>query len=245
MKVIGITQARVGSTRLPGKVLLLIKGKPLLKYHLERVTQSKMVHKWVVATTQESGVESIISIANSCHVSCFQGNLDNVLNRFYEAVKDELADYIVRVTSDCPLIDPKLIDAVVEFAIENDLRYCKTSDNYPDGFDVEVFKFSELKEANESASLMSDKEHVTPFIRRKVAELGSRTEFDYPVNYNKVRLTVDEANDFETISLLIDKLGSNRTWSEYTEYVINNQEFFSNQGIIRNEGYLKSIEKDK
>jgi len=157
VKVIGVTQARVGSTRLPNKVLLKINDKTLLEYHLDRLTKSAEVNKWIVATTNEQGSDEIVKISNKFHISAFKGDTDNVLNRFYEAVKNENPDYIVRVTSDCPLIDSTLIDKVISHAIKNSLDYCRTSDCYPDGFDVEVFKFSELQFANFNAKLLSDK----------------------------------------------------------------------------------------
>jgi spore coat polysaccharide biosynthesis protein SpsF len=245
VKVIGITQARVGSTRLPRKILLKINEKSLLAYHLERVSRSEKVNKWIVATTQENGSEEIVLIADNYNICCFQGDVNNVLNRFYEAAKDEKPDYVVRVTSDCPLIDPKLIDDIVTYTINNNMDYCKTSEDFPDGFDVEVFKFSELEIANDNAVLGSDKEHVTPYIRKRAINKGDQINFKYPINYSNIRLTVDEASDFDTIQILINKIGIEHSWTTYTEYVLSNIFLFSNQDIIRNEGYLKSIQKDQ
>jgi spore coat polysaccharide biosynthesis protein SpsF len=244
VKVIGVTQARVGSTRLPNKVLLKINDKTLLEYHLDRLTKSAEVNKWIVATTNEQGSDEIVKISNKFHISAFKGDTDNVLNRFYEAVKNENPDYIVRVTSDCPLIDSTLIDKVISHAIKNSLDYCRTSDCYPDGFDVEVFKFSELQFANFNAKLLSDKEHVTPFIIRRALEKEQKIDFDCNSDYNKIRLTVDEKEDFNSIQTIINKLGSNKSWIEYTQYIINNVNLFNNQSIIRNEGYINSLKKE-
>ena len=245
VNVIGVTQARVGSTRLPNKVLLKINNKTLLEYHLERLIKSKKIDKWVVATTKEIGSDEIVSIASLHQISSYKGDTENVLNRFYEAVKFYNPNYVVRVTSDCPLVDADLIDKIVSYTIENKLDYCRTSESYPDGFDIEVFKFSELEIANYNASLFSDKEHVTPFIRRRALEKKQQINFDCTSDFKKVRLTVDEKEDFNSIQLLINELGPNKSWIDYTEYVINNLSQFNNQSIIRNEGFLNSLKNDK
>jgi spore coat polysaccharide biosynthesis protein SpsF (cytidylyltransferase family) len=244
VKVIGVSQARIGSTRLPNKVLLKINDKALLEYHLVRLIKSTKVNKWIVATTNEQGSDEIVKIADTFHVSTFKGDTENVLNRFYEALKHENPDYVVRVTSDCPLIDANLIDEIVSYTIDNKLDYCKTSESYPDGFDVEVFKFSELEFANFNVKLVSDKEHVTPFIRRRSLEKKQEIFFDCTSDYKKIRLTVDEKEDFRTIQFLINKLGPNKSWIDYTQYVINNLTEFNNQSIIRNEGFLNSLKND-
>ncbi len=244
VNVIGVTQARVGSTRLPNKVLLKINNKTLLEYHLERLIKSKKINKWVVATTKEIGSDEIVSIASLHQISSYKGDTENVLNRFYEAVKFYNPDYVVRVTSDCPLVDADLIDKIVSYTIENKLDYCRTSESYPDGFDIEVFKFSELEIANYNASLFSDKEHVTPFIRRRALEKKQQINFDCTSDFKKVRLTVDEKEDFNSMQHLINELGPNKSWIDYTEYVINNLSQFNNQSIIRNEGFLNSIKND-
>ena len=128
MKIIGVTQARIGSSRLPRKVLLTINDKTLLEYHLERAMQSKLVNKWIVATTDEPESDLICDIANKLQISSYKGSLNDVLDRFYQSVKNENPDYVVRVTSDCPLLDATLVDEVVQFCIDNKLDYCKIDD---------------------------------------------------------------------------------------------------------------------
>lgn len=242
MKVLGITQARVGSSRLPHKVLMEIKGKSILQYHLERALRSLKVDQWIVATTNEPESSCITDIAEKCGVKTYQGDLENVLYRYYEAAKIISPDYVVRITSDCPLVDPELIDQVVDHAIHNNLTYCRTSEEFPDGFDVEVFSFTELVNAFHNATLKSDKEHVTPYIRRN----NENTLWQYPSpgNFKTIRVTVDELNDFESMCIIIDKLGANLSWTEYTSFIQQNPSYFTNQHIIRNEGYLKSREND-
>jgi spore coat polysaccharide biosynthesis protein SpsF len=245
VKIIGVTQARVGSTRLPNKILLKINDVSILEYHLLRITKSKFVNNWIIATTHEDGVESILSIANKLKIKYFQGDTNNVLNRFFQAVKNEAPDFVVRVTSDCPLIDPTLIDEVVSYAIHNDFDYCSTSDNFPDGFDVEIFRFKELVIANENAILNSDKEHVTPFIKKQARESKRYGTYSNSLDFHNIRLTIDELSDFDAVSLLINNLGPNQTWEDYTKFVTNNLDLFPNQSIIRNQGYLESLKKDK
>lgn len=245
MKVVLITQARFNSTRLPGKVLMEIDGQTLLQIHLRNLKKSKEVNNFIVATTLEVESTQICQIAKSELFDTYKGSLQDVLDRFYRASKSYNPDYIVRVTSDCPLIDPVLLDDIVKYTIENGLSYSCTSDSYPDGVDVEVMKFSELEEANELATLPSDREHVTPYIKRKPANSRSENRYYTEKNYNHIRFTVDEKNDFEAIKILIKNLGSNARWFEYADFINENISLFSNQTIIRNEGYLISLNKEK
>src|SRR6056297_2089320 len=138
MKVIAVTQARIGSTRLPKKILKKVNGKSLLEIHLLRILNSKRIDKVKVATTNEPEVEKIIEVANKVGVAYYQGDIQDVLDRFYQTLKNEKADYVVRLTSDCPLIDPVLIDKIIEFTLDNDLEYCSNTleETYPDGQDV-------------------------------------------------------------------------------------------------------------
>ena len=251
VNVILVTQARVGSTRLPSKILKEIGGISLLQIHLERLKKSRYGDNLVVATTFEDGVEQIIKIANSVQVAYYQGDTDDVLGRFYNAVKDRNPDYIVRVTSDCPLLDPVLMDEIIQLAVDNNLDYTTNTliENFPDGQDVEVIKWSALKKSWIETTLNSDREHVTPYVRKNSSFFGkglfTSKNFDSSVNYNKVRMTVDEIKDFDAIKTLVDNLGTNKNWKVYTDYILNNPDLFFNQKIIRNEGSLISNDKIK
>ena len=167
MKVLLITQARIGSTRFPGKVTKMIGNTTLLGLHLQRVKESKKVTDWIVATTYENGVEQIIDIANNAGVKVYQGELNDVLDRFYQAALPYQPDYVVRVTSDCPLVDAHLIDEVIDLTIRNEADYGANilKEEFPDGQDVEVFTFKALEKAWNEAKLSSEREHVTPYIR--------------------------------------------------------------------------------
>lgn len=250
LKIFIVTQARVGSSRFPKKVLKKIGKETMLSLHLKRLQKSKLATKIIVATTHEIGADKIISISEKLGVSSFQGSTQDVLDRFYKSVVNEKPDFIVRVTSDCPLIDPSLVDNVIEMTINNKLDYGANilKEEFPDGQDVEVFTFNALKKAWEEATLPSDREHVTPYIRKNSSfnqgQLFESKNFDAPNNYNHLRMTVDEPADLETIKILIDKLGDNETWETYSEYIIQNNSKLKSQSIVRNEGYLKSLNKD-
>tara|TARA_Y100001958_G_C21248715_1_gene581906 strand:- start:28463 stop:29215 length:753 start_codon:yes stop_codon:yes gene_type:complete len=250
MKILAITQARIGSRRLFKKILLKVKSKSLLEIHLERIMKSKKINKLMLATTNELHVEKITKICKKLDVNYYKGSTNNVLDRFYNASKDENPDWIVRLTSDCPLIDPELIDKIIDYVVSQDVDYGSNIliEKFPDGQDVEVFKFSALKKAWENAKLQSDKEHVTTFIRNN-SDFNKKKLFK-AVNYlskkdfSKIRMTVDHPEDFELIKILINNLGLDKSWFEYTHYIINNNLQKINSDITRNEGLIKSLSND-
>jgi spore coat polysaccharide biosynthesis protein SpsF len=250
IKTILITQARTGSTRLPGKVLKEIGGKSLLQIHLDRLKNCENVNEIIVATTVNEEDNVIFDKAIEWGFSASRGSESDVLDRFYQAVKDKEADWIVRVTSDCPLIDAELVDDVIRFAQDNNVDYCSNGfvENFPDGQDVEVFKFSALEKAWQYATLLSEREHVTPYIRNNSDYKGGSlfTAINYPCesNFSKIRMTVDESRDFELVETLINKLGVEKSWIEYTNYIIEHDLTKVNDKIIRNEGLLKSLKND-
>ena len=250
VKTILITQARSGSTRLPGKILKKINDESLLEIHLKRLNKCNNVSKIIVATTDKPEDKVIYDYAIDRGLNSFRGSESDVLDRFYQAVRNEKPDWIVRVTSDCPLIDPFLVDKLIKFAHNNNRDYCSNTliENYPDGQDIEVFKFSALELAWKNANLSSDREHVTPYIRNnsdfKGASLFTALNYTCASNYSKIRMTVDEPRDFDLIKVLINNLGTDKTWLEYTNHIIKNDLNKINNSIIRNEGFLKSIKND-
>jgi spore coat polysaccharide biosynthesis protein SpsF len=250
LKTILITQARTGSTRLPGKVLKEIGGKSLLQIHLDRLKNCKNVSLIIVATTINEEDNVIFEKAIEWGFSASRGSESDVLDRFYQAVKDKNPEWIVRVTSDCPLIDPVLVDEVITFVQENDKDYGANIlvENFPDGQDIEIFKFSALEKAWKEAVLESEREHVTPYIRNnsdyKGGSLFSAINYPCESDFSKIRMTVDESRDFDLIEILIHKLGVEKSWLEYTNYIINNDLAKLNDQIIRNEGLLKSLKND-
>lgn len=204
----------------------------------------------IVATTEEPESTAIVEVAEAHGVGVYQGSLNDVLDRFYQAAKPASPDYVVRITSDCPLLDPQLVDNVIKMAVDNDLDYCTNcfEEQYPDGQDVEVMKFSALQKAWNTAKLKSEREHVTPYIRNNSNVLGGSLfrAMNYPAPFDMggIRMTVDEQPDLDAMRVLVDKLGIDQTWREYADFIVRHPEDFSNQDITRNEGYLKSIQKD-
>ena len=165
MKILAITQARYGSTRLPAKILKEVNGKTLLEIHLNRILLSKTISKLKIATTDEEGSRFIVDVANKVGVEYFKGSVEDVLSRFYETAAPEKPDYVVRFTSDCPLIDPTVIDDVVNFAITHDYDYVHTDPKqFPDGLDTEVMKFSVLEKTFKEAKRKAEGKHVTSHI---------------------------------------------------------------------------------
>jgi spore coat polysaccharide biosynthesis protein SpsF (cytidylyltransferase family) len=254
VKVVAVTQARTGSSRFPGKILKEVNKKTLLEIHIDRLKQSLLIDDIYIATTNKPIDAAIEKIAEKNQLKYFKGSEDDVLDRFYKTlsyIKCQKPDYVIRVTSDCPLIDPLLIDEIISSALERNLDYYSNTmdEKYPDGQDVEIFKFKALEKAWFEATLKSDREHVTPYIIRnstyKGGNLFHADNHFLNENYNNVRMTVDEPNDLEVIKLLISNLGLNRKWQDYTEFYLKNEDIRKlNRDIERNQGYHLSIEKE-
>lgn len=252
MKIIAITQARIGSTRLPEKIIKTIQGKSLLEIHLQRILKSKLITKLKVASTTEPDVFKIEAICNPLGIEVHKGSINNVLERFYATALPESPDWVVRLTSDCPLIDATVIDRIIQHAIDRDLDYVSNTldPTYPDGLDAEVFKFSVLENAVKEAKLTSELEHVTPFIWKNSTYKGGNLFTSECVkndtDYSAIRLTVDTAEDFGVIEKLITLLGPDKPWLEYVNALQQHPEIQQlNEHHTRNEGYTKSINQDK
>ncbi len=244
MKIIAITQARTGSTRFPKKILKKIDGKSLLEIHIERIRQSSLINKIIIATTSNVRDNIIVDYAKSLTVEYYRGDENDVLDRFYKSVSHIEPDFIVRLTSDCTLIDAELIDEIIANALEKDLDYYSNilSPTYPDGQDIEVFKFTALYKAWEMAIVNDEREHVTPYIKNNSTYMGNNLftseNHKYKDDYNQVRMVVDYPEDFTVIKMLIQKLGINAKWIDYADEYIKDQKINSNNiKIKRNDGY--------
>lgn len=251
MKIIAVTQARVGSTRLPAKILKEVNGETLLETHLKRILKSKRITSLKVATTNEAGSERIVSIADNVGAEAYKGSVNDVLDRFYQTVREEKPDYVIRLTSDCPLIDASIIDHVIDLAIKSGADYVSNTLDvtYPDGMDCECFKFSSLEKAWKEATLKSDREHVTPYIWRNSTIKGGdmfRSEcLRNSEDWSDIRITVDTPEDFEVIKSILEELGPSKNCEEYVEYIKKHKEISDiNSSLGRNEGYEKSLKQD-
>lgn len=248
-----ISQARTGSSRFPNKVLKEINGLSLLEIHIRRLKKVKNVDKIIIATTENERDDSIVTICNKTGVKFFRGSEDNVLERFWLAAKDIETDFIVRVTSDCPLIDPTLIDQMILEMHSLELDYISNTlkETFPDGQDIEIFSKKALFQAYKNATLKSHKEHVTLFLKE-----NSNFQSAYGIFNVKsierdldlisdIRLTVDENEDFEVIKFLINRLGIEKDYLSYSRCYLENNLSELNGSIIRNEGLLKSLNNEK
>ena len=209
MKIGAIIQARMGSTRLPEKVMKNLQGKTVLEHVIERVKQSKLIDEIIIATTTHERDAVIESEALRCGVKAFRGSEDDVLSRYYYAAKENNLDVVVRITSDCPLIDPHILDDMIEVYLENNYdvvtnvgmeSYNRT---FPRGLDIEIFSFLTLEEAFKNAKEKYQKEHVTPYIYENS---NSVFNFKNEIDYSDHRWTVDTPQDFELISSIYDYL---------------------------------------
>lgn len=208
MKAAIITQARMGSTRLPGKVLKTIKDKSLLAYHLQRAGWSGL--PIVVATTIKSEDDFIIEECKKLNISYFRGAKDDVLSRYYHCAKKNHLDTIIRITSDCPLIDGYLIrEGYEEYRkLKVDYLSNRIKKTFPRGLDFEIFSFRALKLAYKKAKELPEREHVTPYIWRNNPDLFRIKNFSYKLNKSSYRITVDTDKDFEVIKILIEDFGA-------------------------------------
>jgi glutamate-1-semialdehyde 2,1-aminomutase/spore coat polysaccharide biosynthesis protein SpsF len=245
--VLAIIQARMGSTRLPNKVLASIGDRPMLWHVLNRLSYVPAVEQTVVATSTEPADDPIVTFCRENRFECFRGSEKDVLDRFYCAAKHYAADVIVRITADCPMIDPQIVDKVLKAYIEgahdyvtNILRY-----TYPDGQDVEIFSFDALATAWHEATLPLEREHVTPYLKTsgRFRTFNVENEVDLsPFNY---RWTVDEPADLDFVRAVYDRLGTNGRpfgMNEVLELLDKETDLSRiNQGGIRNEGYYKSL----
>lgn len=249
MTVIALIQARMGATRLPGKVLMDLAGKPVLQHVVERIQASKYVDEVVVVTTLQNQDIPIVQWCSTQNVRVFCGAEFDVLDRFYQAAKILDPDVIVRITADCPLMDPDVIDLVVSAFIHDNVDYLNNCGNetWPDGLDVEVFRFSVLSHAWKNAKLPSEREHVTSYIYTH-KELFSGKVLDHEPSLKGMRWTLDEKQDYEFISKVYLDLwnGSIFGMNKILELLQRKpalQEI--NSSIVRNEGYLKSLLTDR
>jgi len=247
--ILAILQARFSSSRLPGKVLQPILGKPMLLHQIERVQRSKMIDKLVVATSFDPSDDNIEKMCINNNIEVFRGSLDNVLDRFYQCSKHYNPSHIVRLTGDCPVADWQVIDEAISGHLSTNSDYTSNilPPTYPDGLDVEVVKKIALKEAWECAVLPSELEHVMPYIRNnsrfKKFNLENREDL------SEHRWTVDNSEDFKFIKRIYEELylNNNKFNTHDILKLLEKKPYIKDENyhIMRNEGALKSYKEDK
>jgi glutamate-1-semialdehyde 2,1-aminomutase len=228
MKIAAIVQARMNSTRLPGKVLKHILNKPLIELLLTRLSQSSKLDEIIVATSEDPQNDKLQSIIESLGYRCTRGSEKDVLNRFYETAKKIHADVIVRITGDCPLVDSALVDKCIQCYKDSNVDYFSNTNprSFPDGLDIEVFSFSSIEYANKEAVSKFDREHVTPFIINSDRFLKSSLQ--NKENLSNLRWTVDEQEDLNVITNIFEYFSSNINfnWNQVLELQIKKPELF-------------------
>ena len=244
---IGIIQARMGSTRLPGKVLLPVMGRPLLSYLLERLGRCRRLDAVVVATTTSPADDAVAEVAAASGVPVFRGNEEDVLDRYYQAAQRLKADIVVRLTADCPLIEPAVCDRVIGMLGDTALGYVRTGPRFAEGLDCEALTMDALEVAWRQAGLQSEREHVTLYIDNH-PELFTVRTLDNDRDDSLIRITVDEPQDFEVVSTLLAKLyPANPAFGieDIREFLAANPGIAAlNSHVIRNEGLLISLRQD-
>jgi spore coat polysaccharide biosynthesis protein SpsF len=250
--ILAILQARVSSTRLPGKVLKPLRGAPMILRQIERLGRSSLIDELLVATSTDSSDTPLADVCLTHGVNCFRGNLDDVLDRFYQAARslDPLVpNHIVRLTGDCPLIDPTLIDQVIQFHLDGayDFTSNALTPTFPDGLDTEIFTWPTLEQTWQVAKRSSEREHVTSYM--ETSEQFSRGNFYAAPDRSALRWTVDEPEDFQFVEEVYKALYSeNSAFSSEDIYSLlaRKPELSAiNQAYHRNEGYLKSLQDDE
>ena len=249
IKNLCIVQARVGSTRLPGKTLMKLGGKPVLEHVLARTAAARTVSETVVATGIGRENLPIVRLCAAGGVRVFCGSEHDVLDRFYQLARLVRPDNIVRVTADCPLLDPCVIDLVVRAHIRAGADYTSNilPPTFPDGQDVEVFTFSVLEKTWRMAALPSDREHVTPFIRKRGRMFRLRS-VRHTFDLSGKRWTLDNPEDMKFISAVYREFGGKTVFgmAEVLRLLEKKPRLEKiNRGISRNEGYLRSLRTDR
>jgi len=266
MKIGAIVQARMGSTRLPGKVMRKILGKPVLWHIINRLKQAELISQIVVATSTYSKDKVIVEWCKKNGVDVFAGNEEDVLDRFYQAANKFKMDVIVRITADCPLIDPKEVDKLIKYYLEHkdSLDYTGFDKTYPDGFNGEVFSYQCLERAWKKAKLPSEREHVTPYIwknKKRFCVHPFSLTMDWTgvqlknipfkrENLNDLLLSIDEEKDLRVVRKIFSHFKKdNPSFTIKDVLLLVTQKFDQikpKTSIYGSSiGYRKSLEKDK
>ena len=249
-KIVAIIQARMGSNRLPDKVLKDICGYPMLDWVVTRTMRSSSIDDVMVATSTDMNDDPVAAWCEHNHIQCFRGSALDVLDRFYQAAVLVKADVIIRLTADCPLIDPNVIDAVVELFLQKKTDFAANRlpppfhRTYPIGLDVEVVSFRALEQAWYEASKGFEREHVLPYLyaregRFKIAVL------DAEQNYGDMRWTVDTRQDLEFIRTLLTAMHCNRElgWMDILQFLNNHPELAEMNADVKHKSFTDVDER--
>ncbi len=247
-KVSAIIQARMGSTRLPEKIMKPLAGKPALWHVINRLGYSKNIDEIIIATTINNEDSVIEEFCRDYKVTCFRGSEQDVLDRYYQAATKFSVDHIVRITSDCPLIDPCVVDEVVAGYFEGNYDLYGLGNEFPDGLDCVIFSYPVLKNTWKNASLPSEREHVGPYMEKHPEKYrtGRLNKFK---GLSHHRWTLDEQADLRFLEEIFNRLYREEEiflTQEILDLLEKEPQLMAlNSHIIRNEGYLKSLTDDE
>ena len=258
MKIVCIVQARISSSRLPAKILLPGYNKPLLFHLIERLKKSSLINDVIVATSKNPLDDLIYDLCILKKIKVYRGSSNDLLKRYYYCAKAYKADHIVRITSDCPLIDPKIIDLMIRryLSLKNiDFLSNTHPPSYPDGFDIEIFGFSALQKAFRLAKKSYEREHVTPFMwdNPNKFKISNYTNLKNNKLYKKYRLTLDYKEDFFVIWSIFNKLYKKKKYFELKHiisFLKKRPKILKNNHLIKVNWYkdhyneLKTINKE-
>jgi len=243
-----IIQARTGSSRLSGKVLSKIQSKPMIWHVINRVKKVKNVEQIILATSTNIDDKPLVKIAEQENIIAFTGKTNDVLDRYYQASLKFNANPIIRITGDCPLIDPKLITKMLVFFQHNKYDFVSNNINptFPDGLDASIFSFKTLQKAWKKANLQSEREHVVPYITKN-KKLFKIFSYENSENFSNYRWTVDEKNDLNFVRKIYCLMKPQQIfYMDDVLKILNKYPSLSkiNSNIVRDQGYAKSLKHD-
>jgi spore coat polysaccharide biosynthesis protein SpsF len=250
--IAALIQARMTSTRLPGKILADVHGRPMLARMFERVKAARSIDTLMLVTSTDSSDDPVVELCRQERVICFRGSLDDVLDRYYQAAHTIKPDVVVRLTGDCPLIDPTIIDRMVDVYRKQHCDYAANSapppGTFPDGMDVEVFSFKSLEQAWREADKPSHREHVTFYFWQN-PQLFRLFRYDLDEDLSSVRLTVDYPEDLEVACEVYRRLYTQDplfTMNDILALLHAHPEISGrNKDIMRNKGWESALAKDR
>jgi spore coat polysaccharide biosynthesis protein SpsF len=247
LKVGGLIQARMSSSRLPGKVLMNLIDNTVLGHVVNQVKASKCIDEVIVLTSDDISDNVIVEWCQNNDTKFFRGSLNDVLDRYYKAAIEFNIDSIIRITADCPLVDPDIIDEIYKRFSKDKYDFYSLSGSFPDGLDCSIISLNALKKAWKSAKLKSEREHVSPYIEKNT-ELFKTGGYEKFNNMGHIRITLDEKKDFELLKHIFDNLYTKNSIiksKKVINFLNDNKDLLNiNSKITRNEGYLKSLKND-
>jgi spore coat polysaccharide biosynthesis protein SpsF len=245
MDITAIIQTRIASTRLPGKILMEVMGRPLLSYLSEQLGHSRVLSDIIIATTTRREDDPVSDLGKQEGLRVYRGSEHDVLDRYYQAAMEFEAEHIMRITADCPLIQPDICDCLADLYISSKCDYARTGES----FACEVFNREALHEAWKEAKLTSEREHVTLYFQNH-PEIFRIVTLDNESDDSRYRITVDEKEDFQVVQAILENLYKlSKPYIKIDDikaFLDSHPEIYSiNAHIMRNEGLIKSLQEDK